>query len=124
MGLVEEFGIDSFLYKENDELKSYELVEINYRKTMGYVLDSLKRFLCPTKGIGQWLLMPRNKTKCTGSFSQNLSLLKDIQFDASKKVGIILLSPGHNRYVSIYIAATSIEELIKLEREVQDTLLK
>ena len=33
--------IDSFIYRENGELKLYPLVEVNYRKTMGLVIQSL-----------------------------------------------------------------------------------
>ena len=33
--------IDSFLYRDNGELKLYALVEVNYRKTMGLVIQSL-----------------------------------------------------------------------------------
>lgn len=33
--------IDSFIYKEDNNLKLYSLVEVNYRKTMGLVIQSL-----------------------------------------------------------------------------------
>ncbi|MDO9341134.1 MAG: hypothetical protein Q7T72_11505 [Bacteroidales bacterium] len=41
LGARSNIQIDSFVYRENDELKIYALVEVNYRKTMGLVIQSL-----------------------------------------------------------------------------------
>lgn len=41
LGAVNNIQIDSFIYSENDELKLYPLVEVNYRKTMGLVIQTL-----------------------------------------------------------------------------------
>ncbi|MDD4973205.1 MAG: hypothetical protein PHY93_02590 [Bacteriovorax sp.] len=41
LGAVSNIQIDSFIYRENGELKTYALVEVNYRKTMGLVIQSL-----------------------------------------------------------------------------------
>lgn len=41
MGAESNIQIDSFIYKEDGELKLYPLVEVNYRKTMGLVIQSL-----------------------------------------------------------------------------------
>lgn len=41
MGAQSNIQIDSFIYKEGDDLKLYALVEVNYRKTMGLVIQSL-----------------------------------------------------------------------------------
>lgn len=41
MGASSNVQIDSFIYKENNELKFYPLVEVNYRKTMGLVMKKL-----------------------------------------------------------------------------------
>lgn len=40
-GAVSNIQIDSFVYRESNELKLYSLVEVNYRKTMGLVIQSL-----------------------------------------------------------------------------------
>ncbi|MBC7713475.1 MAG: hypothetical protein H7177_09055 [Rhizobacter sp.] len=40
-GAVNNIQIDSFVYLENDEMKLYPLVEVNYRKTMGLVIQNL-----------------------------------------------------------------------------------
>ncbi len=41
MGAESNIQIDSFIYSEKGELKLYPLVEVNYRKTMGLVIQSL-----------------------------------------------------------------------------------
>jgi hypothetical protein len=41
MGAINNIQIDSFIYLENDKLKLYPLVEVNYRKTMGLVIQTL-----------------------------------------------------------------------------------
>jgi len=41
MGATSNTQIDSFVYREGDHLKLYGLVEVNYRKTMGLVIQSL-----------------------------------------------------------------------------------
>jgi hypothetical protein len=41
MGAINNIQIDSFVYEENNELKIYPLVEVNYRKTMGLVIQTL-----------------------------------------------------------------------------------
>lgn len=40
-GASSNIQIDSFIYREDEELKIYALVEVNYRKTMGLVIQSL-----------------------------------------------------------------------------------
>jgi len=41
LGAISNVQIDSFIYKDNGQLKLYPLVEVNYRKTMGLVIQSL-----------------------------------------------------------------------------------
>lgn len=41
IGALSNIQIDSFVYREHGELKLYALVEVNYRKTMGLVIQSL-----------------------------------------------------------------------------------
>lgn len=41
MGAIKNIQIDSFVYKHDGQLKLYPLVEVNYRKTMGLVIQSL-----------------------------------------------------------------------------------
>lgn len=41
MGAINNIQIDSFIYEEDGLLKLYPLVEVNYRKTMGLVIQTL-----------------------------------------------------------------------------------
>jgi len=41
LGANRNIQIDSFIYIENGKMKCYPLVEVNYRKTMGLVVQSL-----------------------------------------------------------------------------------
>ena len=41
LGATSNIQIDSFVYRENGELKLYGLVEVNYRKSMGLVIQGL-----------------------------------------------------------------------------------
>lgn len=41
LGAMKNIQIDSFVYLEEQKLKLYPLVEVNYRKTMGLVIQSL-----------------------------------------------------------------------------------
>lgn len=41
MGAINNIQIDSFIYEEDGALKLYPLVEVNYRKTMGLVIQVL-----------------------------------------------------------------------------------
>ncbi len=41
LGAINNIQIDSFVYEEDGKLKLYPLVEVNYRKTMGLVIQSL-----------------------------------------------------------------------------------
>ena len=41
LGAISNIQIDSFVYRESGQLKLYALVEVNYRKSMGLVIQSL-----------------------------------------------------------------------------------
>lgn len=56
LGAESNVQIDSFVYRENGELKLYPLVEVNYRKTMGLVIQALAE-RCPDH-IVEWKIQP------------------------------------------------------------------
>lgn len=45
MGAKDNVQIDSFFYWDNGQIKLYPLVEVNYRKTMGLMVNTGKRFV-------------------------------------------------------------------------------
>lgn len=57
MGAASNVQIDSFIYRENGELKLYPLVEVNYRKTMGLVIQSLAEKFTESDYI-EWRIGP------------------------------------------------------------------
>jgi hypothetical protein len=54
--------IDSFVYIEGEKLKLYPLVEVNYRKTMGLVINSLAQTFYEAKAV-EWLLFTQKELK-------------------------------------------------------------
>lgn len=55
LGAVSNVQIDSFVYRENGELKLYPLVEVNYRKTMGVVIQALAEKF---GSVVEWIIQP------------------------------------------------------------------
>ncbi|MGZ3807131.1 MAG: hypothetical protein ACXVCE_03535 [Bacteriovorax sp.] len=62
MGAESNIQIDSFVYREDNELKLYALVEVNYRKTMGLVIQSLAEKY-PEAGALHWKIEPVKNLK-------------------------------------------------------------
>lgn len=75
LGLGAEYNIqiDSFVYKEGKTLRLYPLVEVNYRKTMGLVIQSLavknKEFK-----ISEWLILSSKESRSISLEDQYLLL--------------------------------------------------
>jgi hypothetical protein len=59
-GATSNIQIDSFVYRDNEELKLYSLVEVNYRKTMGLVIDALARKYSDANWI-EWRIAMKNE---------------------------------------------------------------
>jgi hypothetical protein len=63
IGATSNVQIDSFVYKEEGKLKLYPLVEVNYRKTMGLVIQSLAEFF-EDSDLVEWKIEPaKNEVK-------------------------------------------------------------
>lgn len=59
LGAVSNIQIDSFIYLDQGVLKTYALVEVNYRKTMGLIIQSLaERFDSDSDELVQWKIQP------------------------------------------------------------------
>jgi hypothetical protein len=60
LGAKSNIQIDSFVFKNtNDEMQLYPLVEVNYRKTMGLVIQSLANH--SSTGIAEWRVTHTNE---------------------------------------------------------------
>lgn len=121
-GAVNTLQIDSFLYKENDEIKCYPLVEVNYRKTMGLVLKNFESFL-PEKGIGGWYLFNKKEFVLLKNFGELLKKINKNLYNQSTKCGIIPTSPVSYKFPSLFISAKNKKELLDYLSFVQKTLL-
>lgn len=62
LGATGNLQIDSFIYLENNELKLYPLVEVNYRKTMGLVIQSLADKFLESSRI-EWIIKTKKEIK-------------------------------------------------------------
>lgn len=80
LGALFNIQIDSFVYIENDKIKLYPLVEVNYRKTMGLVIHSLAKKYSQAKVV-EWLLYTQKE-------------LKEIKLDES----YLHISPAQNHF--------------------------
>ncbi len=69
MGALYNIQIDSFVYKENGQLKLYPLVEVNYRKTMGLVIQSLAEKY-PEAAQVEWMIRTKKEIEEEGNFYQ------------------------------------------------------
>jgi len=86
LGAISNIQIDSFVYREDDtnELKLYSLVEVNYRKTMGLVINSLACKFGDSEYI-EWRI-------------EAAKSLKEIPLDKSWKK----ISPNENYFQSFF----------------------
>lgn len=108
--------IDSFIYKEEDFIKFYPLVEVNARKSMGYFINKLKRFL-PKDGVGLYLSLNTSSLKAVENFDHRLKSLGDILYSRSAREGVIPLSPIDGIFNSFFISAGSLEKLDNLKQD-------
>ena len=73
MGAVSNIQIDSFVYREKEELRLYALVEVNYRKTMGLVIQSLAQKY-PEANYVEWIVESAKSAKKNPLFIDSIRL--------------------------------------------------
>lgn len=105
--------IDSFYYKDKNFIKSYPLVEVNARKTMGDLLLSMKPFLSEN-GVGAWVLFNNKELASISCLDEFKSRYRGHLYDPIRKEGIILTSPSHNNFISFFIAGINLQNLKKI----------
>lgn len=114
LGNKEIIQVDSFLYLEGDSIKFYPLVEVNARKSMGYFINKLKRFL-PNNGVGLFLSLNNSNLVKVQSFNERKNSLEELLFSHSSNTGVIPLSPVDGVLSSFFISGTNLEELDSLK---------
>jgi hypothetical protein len=112
------FSVDSFVYRENGELKIRAISEVNYRRTMGQTAFELAiRF----GGVRKWSAFVLSKSTGMG-FIEMKEKLKDIEWHEDLSRGVVLLSPGDVRYDMFFLSAMNVEEGQLLIREIKERL--
>ncbi|GAB4013759.1 MAG: hypothetical protein Fur0010_10980 [Bdellovibrio sp.] len=110
--------IDNFYYLENGERKLYPLVEINCRKTMGYVTWKLWKKFADQK-IGVFLLFNNKDLKI-----KNLQDLerRNYSYNEKNRNGFLYLSPPGKTFQSVFLVDSSIKQaqskIVELWKEI------
>ncbi len=73
MGAIKNIQIDSFVYEQEGELKLYPLVEVNYRKTMGLVIQSLAD---KTQKLIEWKVRSKKEIESDPDFFKDQSMIR------------------------------------------------
>ncbi|WP_034727515.1 hypothetical protein [Bacteriovorax sp. BSW11_IV] len=104
MGATGIIQFDNFTYKDAQQnLNLYFMCEINYRKTMGLVLKSLKEHF--HRPFGQWHIFPKNLNE--KAYNELLNKYKDNK-------DVVITSPENVRFLSAYFMADSDSVILEL----------
>jgi hypothetical protein len=116
--LASGFSIDSFIYRESNELKIRALSEVNYRRTMGQLAFELAIKFGGVRKFAAFLLTKSSEL----SFSELKNKLASIAWDPDLSRGVILLSPGDVRYDMFFLSAINESEGKLLHNELKQLL--
>lgn len=112
---------DNFYYLKDGHRSLYPLVELNCRKTMGWVCWKLWKKYADNK-IGVLLLINNKDLKLKTLQS---SLLKNFDYDESEKKGFIFLSPEGRVFQTIFLVEANIKQaqnkIVELWKEIAKT---
>lgn len=75
MGAINNIQIDSFIYEEDGALKLYPLVEVNYRKTMGLVIQTLADKY-PECSTIEWVIRTKKEIDEDADFYKRSELIR------------------------------------------------
>ena len=123
LGAKKYIQVDSFFFEEQYKIKYYPLVEVNYRKTMGLFLRSMKKFL-PQGGVGGWYFFSQDQIKPTSNFKEKIKLINNMIYNPSLKEGIIPVSPPESKFPSFFIASKDLNTLREKLNYIQSKVLK
>jgi hypothetical protein len=121
LGNKDIIQIDSFIYNENNLVKFYPLVEVNARKSMGYFVNNLKKFL-PKNGVGLFLSLNTSKLQKVQNFQERRDSLGDLLFSINDKTGVIPLSPVDGFLNSFFISGESLQEIERIKKDFWDRI--
>ena len=112
LGVVGTCEVDMFYYKENNKIRPYYMVEINYRKTLGPMIKSL--FEKWPAEMNVWLIIP------------NKFLTSQLYTDIYKKdiTEIIITSPEKNYFTTIYFNLKSKQDFLARLNSFEENYVK
>jgi len=112
-----DFTVDGYLFEdENAKIQQYPLSEINYRKSMGLLGESLKRYILPGH-YGQWVIAKSPKVDC---FEVLLEKLGNNLYSTNNCEGIIPLSPVGGQFFSFFLTYDCYQKLGKMKNKLLD----
>jgi len=101
--------IDAFYYLEEGQRKVYPLVEINCRKTMGWVTWSLwKKFT--TQNVGVFLMWPMSALKKCDSWKSLENIIGEQMWNKDEPKGFIPLSPLDRKFMTFFLVESNIKQ--------------
>ncbi|TDJ04929.1 MAG: hypothetical protein E2O68_07265 [Deltaproteobacteria bacterium] len=115
-GLIQ---IDSFLYKEENQIKYYPLVEVNYRKSFGLFINRLRAFLSPG-GVGIFLNFATKDLSPCENFAARLEQLTTLLYQNEK--GVIPLSPQDGLFSSFFVSGETLAEINVMAQKIWDKI--
>lgn len=118
--LDSSFEIDCFFYQEQNDLKLYPCVEINYRKTMTYFIAKLAKELGHHSGL--WKLY--KNIYSLRNHNEIKELLSDTLYSREKRSGIIPISPSNGKYISFYFIQENENKIEELVYDLESKLKK
>lgn len=104
LGLDQPVALDCFLFREDDKIGYHPCCDINYRRSYGSLIQSLRRFL-PAGGCGQLLVMRPVKA---------LKHYEMLPYDKDTKTGLIYLTPEGTRPVGLFFTGASMLQVDRL----------
>lgn len=103
------YSVDSFVYRDGQELKIRALSEINYRRTMGLVAYQLSQRFARKMDSSLFVLCSGPKTKDTFAMIRNS--IREIAWSVNSGQGVLQLSPGDTRFECFLICGESVAEV-------------
>ena len=119
-GVYGGYSVDSFTYRENQELCIRAVSEINFRKTMGMVAWKLSEKFTAKNPWTLFLAVKPSKNPL--SFQDLKMQIESISWSPEDKRGALLLSPGDTRFHFFLLSAGSGQEGRVLFRELKNLL--
>lgn len=113
------FSIDSYVYKNHDQLCLRFMSEVNVRRTMGSIAYEISQSFGNKR---PWAMMVLGTLQKKLSFSQIKKSLGEIELKRDSEGGVLLLSPDDVRFQIFFLSAQSNESGKNLFQRLKELL--